>query len=261
MAKKNKNRIKKELTDMITTLETSKGDQIVPHLEVTEKEEDELEEETPEQILEKLDTEQDLTGVKHVPSFMQEGESEGESPANVEDESAEMQGEEQEVSLEEIPAEAEEQTAENAETESIEKEEEQAAVEPPIPVKPKKIYEPTGNLWGDVGVFMEELVDSYAERYDIWEESTNQVLSVLRDLQMVNEENSEILVETIGNVHEKLRKGLRKFKQKRDYVEKISNSNYQETARTLKRTLDLLSLQLKEIKLKNLLNQLYEIYV
>ncbi len=34
-----------------------------------------------------------------------------------------------------------------------------------------KQYSSTGELYGDIGVFMTELTDSYAQRYDSWEES------------------------------------------------------------------------------------------
>lgn len=252
MAKKKKKNMKNELKSLINTLETSKGNQIVPHLEIIEEEEGDLEEETPEEILEKLDTEEELAGVKHVPSFMQDSDA-AKASASEAKETAATPPEPESIELNEIDlAEAE---PENATTSA-----DVPAAPPAPPAEKVKIYEPTGELWGDVSVFMEELIDSYAERYDIWEESTNQVLDVLRHLQMINQENSEILIETIEKVHKKIELGLQKFKQKRDYIEKMSDSNYQRVARMLKKTLDLLSLQLKEIKLKNLLNQLYEIY-
>ncbi|MCP4761651.1 MAG: hypothetical protein GY870_07705 [archaeon] len=136
--------------------------------------------------------------------------------------------------------------------------------EKPKPAAPVKVdedpYKPTETLMGDIGVFLQELIDSYGTRYDMWEESTNMVLGVLRKMQMINKENAEILVETIGIEHDKIKKGLDRFKTKRDAVEKYSDANYAEVAGMLKKTLDLLSLQLKEFKIKSLLNQVLEVY-
>ncbi|MBN2155434.1 MAG: hypothetical protein JW776_05280 [Candidatus Lokiarchaeota archaeon] len=126
---------------------------------------------------------------------------------------------------------------------------------------PRKEYSSTGTLFGDIGVFITELTDSYAQRYDTWEESTNSVLAVLRKLQIVSSDNTEQLVNNIETFHEQIKVGLDRFQIKREYVEKYADTNHTETARMLKKTLDLLALQIKEFKLKNLLNQLIAIYV
>lgn len=121
-------------------------------------------------------------------------------------------------------------------------------------------YMPTGSLWGDTSVFFMELFDSYAERYDLWEESINQILTILRKMQLLNQQNSEILIQSIEKMHEKIKEGLDRFKLKRDYIEKISDVDLKSVTSMLKKTLDLLSLQLKEIKLKSLLNQVFSVY-
>ena len=54
--------------------------------------------------------------------------------------------------------------------------------------------------------------------------------------------------------------GLERFRVKRDDVETYSETNHTEVALMLKKTLNLLALQIKEFKLKNLLNQLISIY-
>lgn len=121
-------------------------------------------------------------------------------------------------------------------------------------------YQPTGNLWGDTSVFFMELFDSYSERYDLWEESINQILIILRKMQQLNQQNSEILIQSIEKLHDKIKEGLDKFKLKRDYIEKISEVDLKSVTSMLKKTLDLLSLQLKEIKLKSLLDQVFTVY-
>ena len=123
-----------------------------------------------------------------------------------------------------------------------------------------KQYTSTGELYGDIGVFITELTDSYAQRYDSWEESTNSILAVLRKLQMITLDNSQQLVSTIGDLQEQINHGLDRFRVKRDYVETYSETNHTEVAQMLKKTLDLLALQIKEFKLKSLLNQLITIY-
>jgi hypothetical protein len=126
--------------------------------------------------------------------------------------------------------------------------------------KENKEYNSTGNIFGDVGVFLTELTDSYAKRYDSWEESTNSILAVLRKLEAITLDNSQQLISTIGRLEAQINEGLEKFKVKRDYVEMYSESNHTEVAQMLKKTLDLLRLQIKEFRVKNLLNQLITIY-
>jgi hypothetical protein len=121
-------------------------------------------------------------------------------------------------------------------------------------------YSSTGKLFGDIGVFLTELTDSYSQRYDSWEESTNSVLAILRKLHIITLENSQQLVSTIETFQEQINSGLDKFRVKREYVETISESNHTEVAHMLKKTLNLLALQIKEFKLKNILNQLISIY-
>ncbi len=124
----------------------------------------------------------------------------------------------------------------------------------------RKKYTSTGELFGDIGVFLTELIDSYAQRYDSWEESTNSVLSVLRKLQSITSDNTQQLISTVETLHDQINEGLEKFRVKRDYVETYSESNHTEVARMLKKTLVLLALQIKEFKVKNMLNQLISIY-
>jgi hypothetical protein len=131
---------------------------------------------------------------------------------------------------------------------------------PPVHKIENKQYTSKGDLYGDIGVFLTELTDSYAQRYDSWEESTNSVLAVLRKLQMITLDNSQQLVSTIEDLQEQINVGLERFKVKRDYVETYSETNHTEVAQMLKKTLDLLALQIKEFKLKSLLNQLIAIY-
>lgn len=123
-----------------------------------------------------------------------------------------------------------------------------------------KEYSNTGNLFGDIGVFLTELTDSYSHRYDAWEESTNSVLAVLRKLHMISLDNTQQLTSTIETLQTQIHSGLERFRVKRDYVETIAGSNHSEVAIMLKKTLNLLALQIKEFKLKNLLNQLILIY-
>ena len=101
----------------------------------------------------------------------------------------------------------------------------------------RKEYASTGNLYGDIGVFLTELTDSYATRYDSWEESTNSVLSVLRKLQAISLDNTQELVSTIETLHGQISDGLERFKVKRNYVEQYSESNHTEVAQMLKKTL------------------------
>ncbi|MHA1819726.1 MAG: hypothetical protein ACTSU2_06845 [Promethearchaeota archaeon] len=116
------------------------------------------------------------------------------------------------------------------------------------------------SIYREIYIFLKDLVDSYRERYDLWEESTNSILSILKQLNNINEKNSEILNNELELAHKKLKEGILRFKTKREYIEKYSDVDYSETLKALKKTLELLALQLKEAKLKNLLYQLIKIY-
>ena len=89
---------------------------------------------------------------------------------------------------------------------------------------------------------------------------TNSVLAVLRKLQMITLDNTQHLVSTIEVLQGQIGDGLERFRVKRDYVETYSDTNHTEVAYMLKKTLDLLALQIKEFKLKNLLNSVIAIY-
>src|SRR4030042_3367205 len=42
---------------------------------------------------------------------------------------------------------------------------------------------PTGELYHDLGVFLGELQESFADRYQMWEDSINAVLLIMRKMQ------------------------------------------------------------------------------
>ncbi|MHA1728653.1 MAG: hypothetical protein ACTSWY_07955 [Promethearchaeota archaeon] len=112
------------------------------------------------------------------------------------------------------------------------------------------------SFFGDVGIFLEELTNSYEERYNYWEDSTNHILSVMRKILIVNRQNSNLFNKTLESHHKKIIAGIQRFKTKRDYIEAISDTKFIEVTKILNKTLSLLALQLKEFKIKNELNKL-----
>lgn len=122
---------------------------------------------------------------------------------------------------------------------------------PGAPTKPaRKPGESTGNLWGDLGVFLTELSDSYADRYQLWENSINTVLSILRKMQQVTNTNAEIMIDAIEQQHDEIKTGLNHFVTLRDAIERQTDQDLNEVTKNLRRVLGILSLQIKEYQLK-----------
>lgn len=222
-----------ELTNLINVLETKKEKVIIPKLKI-EKKIEEKTEETIEEIELKSKTEEKS---KETTENLELESKTDEKTEDLEIESKTEEVIEQEQLKELKPEEIEEQ---NKKEEILTEEKE----------KNKSIFD-------DIGTFLEELLlDSYVKRYEYWEDSTNSMLAVLRTIQMTNRKNSEFLAETIEKFRERISIGLDRFKIKRDYVEKFSETNSAEISDMLKKTLNLLALQLKEFKIKNQLNQI-----
>ncbi len=222
-----------ELTNLINVLETKKDKVIIPKLKI-EKKIEEKTEETIEELELKSKTEEKIEDLE-LESKTDEKTEKKTKPLEIE---AKTEAVIEQEHLKELkPEEIEEQ---NKKEEILNEEKE----------KKKSIFD-------DIGSFLEELLlHSYVKRYEYWEDSTNSMLSVLRTIQMANRKNSEFLAETIEKFHERISIGLDRFKIKRDYVEKFSETNSAEISDMLKKTLNLLALQLKEFKIKNQLNQI-----
>ncbi len=125
-------------------------------------------------------------------------------------------------------------------------------VPPPMPTSAAASQEATtGDLYHDLGVFFGELQESYADRYKMWEESINAVLLIMRKMQATTTENTNLLITSIVDFHEKLTVGLEKFEKKRNAVEKYSGADLWGTVKHLKRVMGILKLQIQEYELKS----------
>jgi len=103
--------------------------------------------------------------------------------------------------------------------------------------------------------FFEEIFKGYYERYDRWEESISSILAILRKMRKITKKNTEDLVSSINNMHEKIQVNLEQFKLKRDQVEKISEVDIKSMSSEFKKVLGLLELQVKEYQLKKLTDE------
>jgi len=110
---------------------------------------------------------------------------------------------------------------------------------------------PTGELYHDLGVFLGELQESFADRYQMWEDSINAVLLIMRKMQATTTENTKLLISSILDFHERLTVGLAKFEMKRNAVEKYSGADLWGTVKQLKRVMGILKLQIQEYELKS----------
>ncbi len=134
----------------------------------------------------------------------------------------------------------------------------------PVQQAPAQIIDPnapTGIIWNDLQIFFRQLAAAYSLRYEMWENFYTTIMNILGKVYKVNKENSDKLILGIENVHVKLTEGLEKFMKKRDEVERYAEVEFKEIAKNLRKTLNLLALQLKAFKLNEIVNQIYNIYV
>ncbi|MHA1340170.1 MAG: hypothetical protein ACTSO2_09380 [Promethearchaeota archaeon] len=289
---KQKNKIKEEALSFIEIMEKKDTSEIVPKLKILHtKEEEQADEIVKEIISEENQTvsapEKEGAIVKKAPSFLSklqdiEAKSlslEGDKPVtptsspppppspppSLSTPVATEQGESatQRADIEVGYEDSTQITEEKDITQLISDEE---ILKPSIELKSMDIdinvgdYVQPGTLWGNIGIFFKELIQSFNERYDLWEDSINHILSLLKKFEQINRVNSEVLIKTIEKSHKKIEDGLKRFKTKRDFVEKISGIEYTKTISELNKTLTLLQLNLKMIKIKDLLDQFCEIY-
>lgn len=107
-----------------------------------------------------------------------------------------------------------------------------------------------GNIYVKLTEFFEELLMGYNERYEWLENSTSNILSILRKMRKITKKNTDDLVVSINNLYKKIQADLELFKVKRDEVEKVAEVDIESMSGKFKRVLGLLELQVKEYQLK-----------
>ena len=133
-----------------------------------------------------------------------------------------------------------------------------------VPEAPAAVIDPeapTGELWHDLGVFFTQLGRAYSARYDLWERTINTILSILRKMQQNMTTNTDILLNTVEELHTKIKKGLEQYAQKRDEVERFSDVDYKYVIKLFKKTIELLNFQVREFRLQQTIQELAEIYI
>ena len=105
-------------------------------------------------------------------------------------------------------------------------------------------------IYNKLTIFLEEYIEGNLERYNRWEESTGNILAILRKMRKFTKKNTEDLTTSINNQFEKIKLNLDQFKIKRDEIEKISGVNIETLSGEFKKVLGLLELQVKEYQLK-----------
>jgi hypothetical protein len=127
------------------------------------------------------------------------------------------------------------------------------------PTPPVKKSHPSGkkdNIYLKLTVFFEELLKSYNERYERWENSISNILAILRKMRKITKKNTDDLVISINNQYKKIQADLEMFKVKRDEVEKVAEVDIESMSGKFKRVLGLLELQIKEYQLKRVTDDL-----
>jgi len=105
-------------------------------------------------------------------------------------------------------------------------------------------------IYKKLTTFLEEYIEGNLERYNRWEESTGNILAILRKMRKFTKKNTEDLTTSINNQFEIIKLNLDQFKIKRDEIEKISGVNIENLSGEFKKVLGLLELQVKEYQLK-----------
>lgn len=121
---------------------------------------------------------------------------------------------------------------------------------PPTPPakQPSKIKK--GGIYRKLAEFFEELLVGYNARYERWENSISNILSILRKMRKITKKNTDDLVISINNLYNKIQAGLELFKLKRGEVEKVTEVDVESMSGEFKRVLGMLELQIKEYQLK-----------
>ena len=127
---------------------------------------------------------------------------------------------------------------------------------PHVPVTVQKpSFSKKDNIYGSLADFFQGMYNGYNERYDRWENSISSILTILRKMRKITKKNTEDLVESITNMHEKIQNSLENFKIKRDEVEKVADVDVESMSSQFKKVLGLLELQVKEYQLKKLTDE------
>ena len=127
---------------------------------------------------------------------------------------------------------------------------------PKVPVTVQKpSFSKKDNIYANLTDFYQGMYDGYNERYDRWENSISSILTILRKMRKITKKNTEDLVESITNMHQKIQNNLENFKIKRDEVEKVAGIDVESMSSEFKKVLGLLELQVKEYQLKKLTDE------
>ncbi len=127
------------------------------------------------------------------------------------------------------------------------------------PTPPVKKSQPSGkkdNIYAKLTIFFEDLLKSYNERYERWENSISNILAILRKMRKITKKNTDDLVISINNLYKKIQENLELFKIKRNEVEKVAEVDIESMSGKFKRVLGLLELQIKEYQLKRVTDDL-----
>jgi len=167
--------------------------------------------------------------------------------------------------LEDIPLTQRESGAKSTEEKkAVEKPAEQVekSTLPPPPKKPsvpatvkKPSFSKKENIYANLTDFFQGMYDGYNARYERWEDSISSILTILRKMRKITKKNTEDLVDSITNMHQKIQYNLENFKIKRDEVEKVASVDVESMSGEFKKVLGLLELQVKEYQLKKLTDE------
>jgi len=119
---------------------------------------------------------------------------------------------------------------------------------------------PTGNLYQDLEIFIQQLGRSYQGRYKLWEETAQSIMNILHSIRKYNEDQTEYTLSIIAHLSATLKEGFQNFAMKRAEIEKYSDIDTEQLNKQFQKTLTLLNLQIRELKLQIDLNKIYHIY-
>jgi exonuclease VII large subunit len=121
--------------------------------------------------------------------------------------------------------------------------------------------EPSGNFLQDIHIYFLQLQRAYNKRYELWEDTNQEILKILRKMQQNMQQNISVFIQSLEKIHKRLDDGLDDFTRKRDEIQRYSDVDYKQVVKELRETLLLLGIQIQDFKLRKTINELYDIYL
>jgi hypothetical protein len=122
-------------------------------------------------------------------------------------------------------------------------------------------YPPSDSFLRDLQIYFYQLYRAFNLRFDMWEETSINMLKVLRAMNANVEKNTAVMITYIEYLEKRILTALEKFKHKRNEVIRYANVDYENIIKEFRRTIGLLGLQLRDIHLRQTVDRFATVYL